>query len=840
MRPRLSLELDESGTALQLRLHPALAGCEHIEVTTRDRSQSMRVALSPEGGTLLPLRPLVAPAIAGPVRWDVFLVDAAGGAHHLCPEPPADRPRHFFRTTLDGYGLSAYLSDSSGSLVVLAAPAQQHAGLADGEDARADFPRLLESLPLQEDLVLFESFLGKQYAGNPRYIYEALRRMRPDLRCVWAYNGSEPIPGDPLRVSRGSAEYFRLLAQARYRVNNVSFEASGRKPETIYLQTWHGTPLKRLGHDIRVSGPLSIEPARFEAELCDSATWTTLLSANPYSSEIFRSAFNYRGEILQTGYPLADPLLDPALDRDALARRLGLPVGQRFVLYAPTWRDHRPVGSWRFDFDLNLDLVAVSAALAPDQVLLVKAHHLVAGGLDQETLPANVLDVSHVDDISDLCVLAEVLITDYSSVFFDFAATGRPILFYCYDLELYAGQVRGFYLDPYAELPGPVARTTSELLALLGDLPGVAVRHAERYAAFRERFCSANDGRAAQRVVDAVFGQQRAMPVLLSDLRVAAEPLEDQEADRLQALLRRYTPYAGAISSLLYEKLSITERQRFVVWLLKRWGGIDRVDPAEMAAYRADAARIAAEKREPVEVEGRTYTLQDLNSQGHDFRLATYDWVLSIHDVLYDQYQCDGFRVRPGDVVIDAGGFVGDTAALFCAKTGGDCQVHAFELLGENIALFKHNNALNRIADRVVVNRLALSDRSGDEMVIREARLQGATSVGGDGPGERIATITLDDYVAQRGLERVDLIKMDIEGSEIPALNGAMRTIQRFRPMLALCLYHKWDDVITIPRFIAATGVEYQFNFKWVQLTHGWEAVLLARPVEPLALRSAA
>ncbi len=272
--------------------------------------------------------------------------------------------------------------------------------------------------------MLFESFLGKQYAGNPRYIYEALRHMRPDLRCVWAYNGSQSIPGDPQRVERGSAEYFRLLAQARYRVNNVLFEAAGRKPETIYLQTWHGNPLKRLGRDIELDGPETEARGKLHQE---SRGWSMMLSANRYSSTIFRRAFDFDGPMIESGYPLVDPMLDPTLDRDHLAQRLGLPSGRRFVLYAPTWRDHRPVGTWRFDFDLSLDLQAISAALAPDQVLLVKAHHLVGAGLDPEAFPANVMDVSHLGDISELCALAEVLITDYSSVFFDFAVTGRPI-----------------------------------------------------------------------------------------------------------------------------------------------------------------------------------------------------------------------------------------------------------------------------------------------------------------------------------------------------------------------------------------------------------------------------
>lgn len=495
------LDIVQQGSRLQLRLAPAPAAAQ-LWLGTRDRLHSLLVPLHPHAdGSAVAEVSLADLAGPGPRRWDARLHGEDGTA--LAPAPPATGPRHFFRGVFQGSGVSAYLSDSAGSLVLLGAPLAQHVRLADAEDARAAFARDLRTLPLASDLVLFESFLGKQYAGNPRYIYEALRQSRPDLRCVWAYDGAQAIPGDPPRVKRGSPEYFRVLAQAGYRVNNVVFAAHGRKPETVYLQTWHGTPLKRLGWDIEVDGPEATARANFHGE---SRGWSLLLSANPYSTTTLRRAFRYQGPVLEAGYPLADPLLDTTLDRAAVAARLGLPVDRRFILYAPTWRDHRPVGAWRFDFDLHLDLQAVSAALAPDQVLLIKAHHLVAAGLDASALPANVRDVSHLEDITELCALADVLVTDYSSVFFDFAATGRPILFYCYDLELYARQVRGFYLDMERDLPGPVARSTGELLALLADLPAVTARHATDYRGFRERYCALADGQAARRVVDAVFG----------------------------------------------------------------------------------------------------------------------------------------------------------------------------------------------------------------------------------------------------------------------------------------------------------------------------------------------
>lgn len=836
MNPAIELWLHDD--ALNLRVQPCTgvrpAG---LRLRRRDRAATVDIVFSTNANAHVPLAGLHAKGLQ---RWDVLLVDDAGVEAPLRPRPAETQGRHFFNARMGNCGLSAYLSDSLGSLVLLTGPWERHQAVVQAEDARAAFPRWLEELPLDDTLVLFESFLGKSYAGNPRYIYEALHRMRPDLRCVWAYSGRESIPGNPQRIARGSAEYYRLLATAKYRVNNIRFPVPGRKPQTCYFQTWHGTPLKRLGYDIEVDGPEADARESFHAE---SQGWTTLLSPNPFSTQTLRRAFRYDGQALEAGYPLTDPLLDPGLDRTALAGRLGLPADARFILYAPTWRDHKPLGNWRFDLDLQLDLQAVSAALAPGQILLLRGHHLVASRLDQAALPHNVRDVSGVDDISLLCAIADILVTDYSSVFFDYAVTGRPILFYCYDLEQYETQVRGLYLDVDHDLPGPVARTTAELVRLLTTLPQVQEQYAQRYAAFRERFCALNDGQVAQRVVQAVFGPAPAPSLFASDLATLGACLDSADTERLQALMRRYAPHAATISSLVYEKLPDAERARFLVWFARRWGGIDLVDPDEMAAYRAEVRRIRAETRAPVVVDGRTYSLQDLRSQGYDFRLATYEWVLSIHDVLYDQYQNDTFRVRPGDVIIDAGAFVGDTAALFCAKTGADCQVHAFELLDENIALFEYNNALNGIADRVVVNRLALSDRSGDQVTIRQARLQGATSVGadgGDGSEELIPTITIDDYVERAGLARVDLIKMDIEGSEVPALEGARRTIRRFHPMLALCLYHKWDDVLTIPRFLASTGMPYDFSFKWVQLPDGWEAVLLASPVAAPPERSAA
>lgn len=442
-------------------------------------------------------------------RWDVRLRIASAqvevyNALLSGVSVPRNEHRHFFYGQVAEHGFSCYLTESAGSLALFVAEGDRHARMVAAENARELYPRYLKQLPLIEDLVFFESFLGKAYAGNPRYIYEALLKQRPDLRCVWSYDGDQTIPGDPIVVNRRSPDYYRYLAQARFRVNNVIFSVHGKKEETLYIQTWHGTPLKKIAFD--VERPQVDARENFYKE---SAAWSVLLSANAYSTDIFRRAFRYQGAILETGYPLTDPLLDSHLDRARHVEALGLPLNKRFVLYAPTWRDHKPIGDWQYALDLQLELDVVSQGLPADHVLLIKAHHLVSESLDPRALPQNVIDLSHIDDISQLCVVADVLITDYSSVFFDFAVTGRPILFYCYDLALYAENLRGFYLDVHKELPGPIVETTERLVALLNDLQGVTETYSEKYQAFRQRFCSLNDGQVSGRVIDTLFGGSR-------------------------------------------------------------------------------------------------------------------------------------------------------------------------------------------------------------------------------------------------------------------------------------------------------------------------------------------
>jgi CDP-glycerol glycerophosphotransferase len=346
------------------------------------------------------------------------------------------------------------------------------------------------------------SFRGL-YADNPRALYEALEaRDTPGVTHTWlctpATQGTFP-PGVTTALY-GTPEARAALESADVVVaNDCMSMAWDKQPDTTYLQTWHGTPLKRIHHDVAL-----VRPGYLDAPDRDVARWDALLSPNPPSTDRLRGAFRYRGPVWETGYPRNDVLSSP--DRDAVRARvrarLGIPDGTTAVLYAPTWRDDLVLdGAGGRDFDLALDLADVTERLGGDHVVLVRLHNIVAGRLDLEP-GAPVLDVSAEPDVAELYLAADVLVTDYSSVLFDFAVTGKPVLLFTYDLERYRDHLRGFYVDLAEIAPGPLLETSKELVDALLDLDAVVAEHAEAAARFRDTYCSLEDGHAADRVLD--------------------------------------------------------------------------------------------------------------------------------------------------------------------------------------------------------------------------------------------------------------------------------------------------------------------------------------------------
>lgn len=361
----------------------------------------------------------------------------------------------------------------------------------------------------RRDLAVFESNVGRAAADSPRAIYDELMARGADLDVVWSTRDTfRPRDLRTRKVEPGSPAFHWALARARWWVNNQNFGPRLTRPRgTTYLQTWHGTPLKRMQFDaVSTKGR---KKGYLERVAAKTATWSSLVSPSPYATEAFRSAFRYDGPVLEVGYPRNDVLVTSAAERGDLARRrLGIAPGARVVLYAPTFRDDVTKGNG-FGWDGVLDWAALVDGLADDTVILVRRHSVVRGSLKiPAELGHRVRDVSAYPDTQDLLCLADVLVTDYSSVMFDHALLDRPIVLFCYDLEHYRDELRGFYLDLEAEAPGPIARTQDELRAALVAAESGDPEHAEARRRFRERFAPLDDGRATARVVDEVFGSR--------------------------------------------------------------------------------------------------------------------------------------------------------------------------------------------------------------------------------------------------------------------------------------------------------------------------------------------
>ena len=355
---------------------------------------------------------------------------------------------------------------------------------------------------LDPGLAYFNSFQGR-YSDSPRAIAQELAGGSIDQ--VWRADDPHAgaFPAGARTVRGGTWDHVRAIGSARWVVTNDWMVSHPKRRGQTWLQTWHGTPLKRLALDRGLSPEQERSIAR------EVRKWDYLVSPNPFSTEVFRGAFGYEGAVLETGYPRNDVLSRPdaAETRDRVRQELGIPSDHTAVLYAPTWRDRVVTADDSEGFSLTLDVDAFSAALSGNHTLLLRLHHYIAGRFANVSTPSCV-NVSGHADISDLYLAADVLVTDYSSAMFDFAVTRKPILFLAPDLERYRDEMRGFYFDFEADAPGPILRRTDELLQALADPAGTDAAYAPAYERFRDRFCALEDGHAARRVVEAVFGEE--------------------------------------------------------------------------------------------------------------------------------------------------------------------------------------------------------------------------------------------------------------------------------------------------------------------------------------------
>ncbi len=357
---------------------------------------------------------------------------------------------------------------------------------------------------VNEKLILFQSTHGTKYNDSPKAIFTNILydNYFKDYTFVWAFKNCEKYSFDDPRVKTveyGSNDYLSIASQAKYiitstRLLNFIKLKRGQK----YIQTWHGTPLKKLGVDI--SHTTNIRTSTKDYKLMnklDSHKITYFISPNNYATSKFISAFELRkSQIFECGYPRNDFLVNHKIsDVINLRKKLNIPFDKKVVLYAPTWRDNSYTLKEGYTDNSPINLEELSKQL-DEHIILYRSHYMSKPKEQFE----NVIDVSDYDDINDLYIVSDILVTDYSSVFFDFAILRKPIIFYMYDLEEYQNKTRGFYFNIEQILPGPIVKTKSELIKHITQ-PTLS----NNYDEFRTVFCANEDGSASKRVIDTLI-----------------------------------------------------------------------------------------------------------------------------------------------------------------------------------------------------------------------------------------------------------------------------------------------------------------------------------------------
>lgn len=353
--------------------------------------------------------------------------------------------------------------------------------------------RSFSKMPLTES-ILFESFQGKVIGDNPFAIFTEVLSRKPTSKLLFTVGSSTKAPGGATGIKHGSISWLRALATSKVLVNNTNFPGYFRKrPGQKYIQTWHGTPLKRLGRDIADVVPTGSYLKMMDRE---ASFWDYLVSPSSYCTELFPGTFGFSGEIIETGYPRNDILTNRASDREIIRRSLGITdPNQLVVLYAPTWRDSNrtATGNWKPVNFLDSDLGEGVKVLFRGHTNTHQAHsNKVARGA---------IDVTEYQNVAELYLAADVLVTDYSSSMFDFSVSGKPMIFLCPDLEDYVSK-RGFYFDFEALAPGPILRDGAKLSETLENIESLKAEYAERYLAWQQKFNNLEDGQASKRVVD--------------------------------------------------------------------------------------------------------------------------------------------------------------------------------------------------------------------------------------------------------------------------------------------------------------------------------------------------
>lgn len=371
---------------------------------------------------------------------------------------------------------------------------------------------------VDDKTIFFEVFDGRNYTCSPKAIYEKMIIMDEfkDYKFIWAFN--EPSKHEVTKdkrlkiVKTKTSEYYKYISMSKYWiVNSIMDESITKKKNQIYVQCWHGTPLKRLRYDIEVNGAVlnTIDEIRKRNDR-DASKFDYFISPSKYCTEKFTSAFNLvalgkKNIIIEEGYPRNDSLFNKnKKDIDKIKEKLGIPKNKKVICYLPTFRDNQHTSGVGYTYDLAIDFDSLKKKFSKDYVILFRPHYFIANRIDLSKYKGFVYNVASYDEINDIYLVSDLLITDYSSVFFDYANLKRPVLFYMYDFDDYKNNLRDFYIS-LDELPGPIVKTQAELEKCISNVDKSITEFKDTYQKFNDKYNYLDDGNASERVIRVIF-----------------------------------------------------------------------------------------------------------------------------------------------------------------------------------------------------------------------------------------------------------------------------------------------------------------------------------------------
>ena len=372
---------------------------------------------------------------------------------------------------------------------------------------------------VDEKTLLFCCFNGKSYSCSPKAIYEYMINTDEfkDYKFIWAFSDEKKYKNleknkNTSVVKIRTKEYKKCLAKAKYWIFNYKIpDFLYPKKNQIFVQCWHGTPLKRLGCDLEhfdnVLNTIDGIKKRYKIE---ASKFTYFISPSKFASEKFISAWNLKeigkeNIIVEEGYPRNDFLFNyKEKDVQQIRKKLGIENDNRkIILYAPTYRSDQHQTGLGYVYKEEIDFKKMEGKFGKEYLILFRPHYFIANSFDFDKYKGFVYNVANIDDINELYIISDILITDYSSVFFDYANLKRPMIFFMYDLEHYKNESNGFYID-LNELPGPIVETQEDLEKSIEDVD-FNIGSSKKYKEFNEKYNYLDDGNASKRVIEKVI-----------------------------------------------------------------------------------------------------------------------------------------------------------------------------------------------------------------------------------------------------------------------------------------------------------------------------------------------